>query len=809
MVKLCLLLSVVTAILLVGSRPSQPRHLPAKEVDVVAIRNSKYAHDAYARGEFKLAAARYRQGYESALSRGARDSGLSCLNNAAGAELAAADYRAALQTFLSARRLAEQLGNRPVQAVIWLNLSSLYLALRNDSEAEQAALRASQVVHSLSEFPYRAEITAQLASFRVRDGDYKKGLLLFEDAIDQAADAGNLSLRATLNERAGLILLERGAYVEAEPYINEAFRLRVLSHDRNRRSSYVSASRLKLAQGYVSLASALIDQASALPIGDARPAMWLEYYQLGQVRIAQKNLPQARTAFAQALEAADAWHAGAALSDQARMASDIGTHELMQAYVEADVDSGPAHFADAFLAAERDRAAGLRRVTQAVRRSAANTAEFEQILDKLREAQTARLSENGAQQKLQVEELRARLSELEARSYLALGIDANITERTASLNTLRNIQDRIRPEEALLSFYRGTKETFLWAVTNSHFEFHRLPDGGVLAALAARLAASVEGNAADRETLSRDLYRKLFGQLSQAVQKQERWIVTADDALFAIPFPALIAEKKITTKSGGDPVYLVELHSVERIPSAWMLTRGGARVRQGVFVGIGDGIYNRADPRWHGAGWHGAGDRSVPLELARLAASGPEVVACGRQWADRAPTVFLIGARATRREVQMAVSQRPAVLHFAAHVLYPEGRRDEAVIDLGLNRRGQAELLTREDVANLDTPGSIVVMSGCSSGAAGAVAGAGILGLSRAWMMAGASTVVGSLWPTADDSGRLFQRFYAHLRASIQRGPVERAAADALQAAQLDMVRSGTWRSEPRYWSAFYMMGKD
>jgi CHAT domain-containing protein len=804
MLKLCVLLSLVAAILLVGSRPSQPCHIPAKEVDVVAIRNSKYAAEAYARGEFKLAAARFYQGYESALSRGARDAGLTCLNNAAGSELAAADYRAALQTFLSARRLAEQLGNRPVQAVIWLNLSSLYLTLRNDSEAEQAALRASQLVHSLSEFRYKAEISAQLASFRVRDGDYKEGLRLFEVAIDQAADAGNLSLRATLNERAGLMLLERGAYTEAEPYINEAFRLRVLSHDRNLRSSYVSASRLKLAQGYVSLASALIDQASRLPNGDAGTAMWLEFYQRGQVRIAQNNLPQARAAFAQALQAAEAWHAGAAFSDQARMASDIGTHELTQAYVEASVASGPIHFADAFLAAERDRAAGLRHVTQVVRRSAANTVEFNQTLGRLREAQTARLTKSGTQQKGQVEELRAQLSELEARSYLALGVDANITERTGSSNTLRNIQDRIRPEEALLSFYRGTKETFLWAMTNHHFEFHRLPDGGVLAALAARLATSVEGNAADRQTLSEDLYRRLFGQLSQTVQKHARWIVTADDALFGIPFPALIA-----AKNGARPVYLVELHSVERIPSAWMLSRGGTSIRQGVFVGIGDGIYNRADPRWRGAGWQGPGNRSAPLQLARLAASGPEVEACGRQWAGRARTVFLVGARATRREVQMAVSQKPAVLHFAAHVLYPEGRRDEAVIDLGLNRRGQAELLTREDVANLDLPGSIVVMSGCSSGAAGAVAGAGILGLSRAWMMAGASTVVGSLWPTADDSGRLFQRFYAHLRASIQRGPVERAAADALQAAQIEMVRSGTWRSEPRYWSAFYMMGKD
>ena len=806
MVKLCPLLPFVAALSLVGSRSSPPRHVPAKEVDVTAIRDFKRASDAYARGEFRLAAELYHKGHRSAIARGAPDSGLACLSNAAGAEFAAYQYPAALESFIAARRLAEQLGNKSMEGVIWLNVSSLYLTLRNESAAEQAALSASRVVRGLPKFPYNAEISALLGSFRLRSGDFKSGLRLFDSAIGLAADRGNETLRATLNERAGATMLELGADSEAERYITEAFRLRILSHDRNLRSSYYSASRLKLAQGSVALASALIDRASSFPPGEAGPALWQEDYQRGLVRVAQNNLPKARAAFSQALEAADAWHTGAAFSDQARMASGVGTHELTRAFVESSVASGPAYFGSAFLAAERDRAAGLRQVTQAVRRSAADTAEFNQILGRLREAQIALLIKGGTQQRRQVEGLQAQLNELETQSYLALGVHANITERTSASNTLRNIQSRIRPGEALLSFFLGTKETFLWAVTNRHFEFHRLPDGRALADLAARVTTSVEENRTDRLRLSRDLYRDLFGQLSPAVQQQERWIVTADDALFGIPFPALIAgEKAPATQAGHRPLYLVELHSIERIPSAWMLSRGGTSVQDGVFVGIGDGIYNRADPRWSGP----QNNASVPLQLARLAASGPEVEACGRQWAEKSSTVILIGAHASRGELQMAVKRRPAVLHFAAHFLYPEGRRDEAVIDLGLNRRGQAELLTREDVANLDAPGSLVVMSGCSSGAAGAVAGAGILGLSRAWLMAGASTVVGSLWPTPDDSGKLFQRFYAHLRASIQRGPVQRAAADALRAAQIDMVRSATWRSEPRYWSAFYMMGKD
>jgi CHAT domain-containing protein len=463
------------------------------------------------------------------------------------------------------------------------------------------------------------------------------------------------------------------------------------------------------------------------------------------------------------------------------------------------VRSGNEYLAQAFLAAERDRAAGLRQSTQSLRRSSGMTAEFNRTLGSLRRAQTALLTADSTQHRRQVVGIRAELSELEARNYLVPGSHTNITERTSSSNTLRNIQGRLRPGEALLSFYRGTKDTYLWAVTDGHFEFHRLAAPDVLALLAARVATAVQTNTHDRETLSTRLYQDLFGQLSPAVQRQSRWVVTADDALFQIPLPALIA-----ARSNGRPAYLVELHSVERIPSAWMLSRGGAKIPPGIFLGVGDGIYNRADPRWKGAP-----KRGVPLQLARLAASGQEVEACGRQWAGRAPALILNGVRASREEVQVAVRERPAVLHFAAHFLYPGERRDEAVIHLGLNRRGQAELLTREDVANLDVSGSVVVMSGCSSAAAGAVAGAGILGLSRAWLMAGASAVVGSLWPTPDDSGQLFQRFYAHLHAGLESGPTVRTATDALQSAQIEMVNSASWRSEPRYWSAFYLMGKE
>ena len=80
------------------------------------------------------------------------------------------------------------------------------------------------------------------------------------------------------------------------------------------------------------------------------------------------------------------------------------------------------------------------------------------------------------------------------------------------------------------------------------------------------------------------------------------------------------------------------------------------------------------------------------------------------------------------------------------------------------------------------------------------------MGLTRAWLLAGARGVVGSRWPVPDDTGELFGAFYAALPTALA-APAELSAA--LQRAQLQMLRSNTWRSDPKYWGAFYLLAKE
>jgi CHAT domain-containing protein len=260
---------------------------------------------------------------------------------------------------------------------------------------------------------------------------------------------------------------------------------------------------------------------------------------------------------------------------------------------------------------------------------------------------------------------------------------------------------------------------------------------------------------------------------------------------------------------------LVERHETLRIPTALALLGTPAPAAGGPFLAVGDGIYNTADNRWtapHSSYLHffssvfGSRSARASMELPRLVSSTYELKNCASAWRAEGDTVFLTGPGLSRAKIVPALLLKPAIIHIAAHVLYPNGKPDEALIHLGLGAKGLAEVLTTKDVSALHADGALVVLSGCSSGAGNSVRGAGVMGLTRAWLLAGARAVVGSRWPVPDDSGDLFRSFYAHLAAS-KNG--RSGLSYALQQAELDMLRSGQWRSDPRYWGAFYLLAKE
>jgi CHAT domain-containing protein len=98
-------------------------------------------------------------------------------------------------------------------------------------------------------------------------------------------------------------------------------------------------------------------------------------------------------------------------------------------------------------------------------------------------------------------------------------------------------------------------------------------------------------------------------------------------------------------------------------------------------------------------------------------------------------------------------------------------------------------------------PGSLVVMNGCRSGSGVVSAGEGLMGLTRAWLRAGASRVLSTYWPTLDDGGALVAEFYRQLTRD------DVSTAEALRRAQASMIAHGDWRADPHYWAAYFLIG--
>ena len=123
-------------------------------------------------------------------------------------------------------------------------------------------------------------------------------------------------------------------------------------------------------------------------------------------------------------------------------------------------------------------------------------------------------------------------------------------------------------------------------------------------------------------------------------------------------------------------------------------------------------------------------------------------------------------------------------------------------------------ILTALEVAELDLSSvELAVLSACETGLGEVAGGEGLLGLQRAFQVAGAHSVIASLWKVDDERTRaLMTRFYENLWRKNQ------SPAQALREAQLSMLRGDQGRGglkredgpsserlPPYYWAAFVL----
>jgi CHAT domain-containing protein len=242
-----------------------------------------------------------------------------------------------------------------------------------------------------------------------------------------------------------------------------------------------------------------------------------------------------------------------------------------------------------------------------------------------------------------------------------------------------------------------------------------------------------------------------------------------------------------------------------------------------------------------------------PTRFGNLPGSLGEVNEISQIWPRSGTSVVTVlsGATASETAVKKSLAGR-RVLHFATHGFFisdecpsdgslsaasargasaskggvarssaaarfaEEGRENPLLLSglalAGANRRGAARLdeddgiLTAEEVAGLNLNGvEWAVLSACDTGLGEIRAGEGVFGLRRAFQVAGARTIIMSLWPVDDQATRAWMR--ALYEARFRRGLSTADAVHAASVAVLSERRANKQSTLPVYWAAFVAAG--
>ena len=401
----------------------------------------------------------------------------------------------------------------------------------------------------------------------------------------------------------------------------------------------------------------------------------------------------------------------------------------------------------------------------------------------------------------------------------------------AQPQSLAEVQQKVLDEgTVLLEYSLGSDASYLWAVTSSSVFVYKLPPRATVDKLATDLRAQLIPSKLQRRIVGIDvaanpqrglglgvdsapenvseflaasiaLYQAAV-EPAASVVGEKRLLIVADGALNYVPFEAMVKSAEGTDYASLG--YLVKTNEIVYAPSASVIAairQQGNKATGKSFLLVADPVFNSSDPRAKGATTasaeataeaRGLGLESAVedvtgesaqssstaqgLQLARLAGTRAEAEQIGQLVKKSGGQSDLwLDLKASEDDVKSHDIQNYRVIHFATHGLLNADRPQFTGLVLSLvGNKNNDGFLRTDEVFNLKLGAPLVMLSACETGLGKEKRGEGVMGLTRAFMYAGAPTVGVSLWSVADKStAELMTDFYRRLLGSSgdHRGP--------------------------------------
>ncbi len=773
-----------------NSAASSIPHINSAGAALIRAQNA-VARQEYDRGNYRQARALLLHSASLAQKSGDLRSVALSLNGAGASALARLDYRDALADFLNARAAAQASQQFVPLAMTMNNLASLYLQMGNPVAAASIAKEALAGPAVRADPAIRSKLRFQLASALADQKRFGEAEDIYHLAINELEDQGDLDTESRILASLGSAALEANRVDTAEAALSEALMLVRVHRLTGSANVLRGLAEVKDRQGDPRTAQSLF--ASAIEAPQSLTPRWTLYADRGTFRLEHSDLSGALSDFREANRLATLMRADIVPADQDRISLESGLSQVGAGLVEAGnrlarQTSDRALLRETFDAAEQDRSWSLRALLPASNDWRARLpASYWDLLAKYQSSERELLSQASPELQGKATSLQLKLQEIEASA--ASGRQAE--QARSALEHVRSVLDE---ESVLFSFAVTQYGSWAWAIDRTGVNVYSIPSRGELKTRVAEFTLATRAGDERAAAMGNRLYQDLFGSAGAAHLAHKRWLLELDGPLFDLPFAALVTN--IAGTRNGAPAYLIERAALESIPDALMLERKTPAAGGG-FLGIGDPVYNAADTRYHGS------EKKQDIVLSRLPATAMELQACSRSWGARRARI-LTGTDANLANVRAALDAHPAVIHFATHVVTAPGDHASGLIALSLDPSGAMGLMGPTEIVAHPISAGLVVLNGCHSGQGEALPGAGLMGLTRAWIGAGARSVLATGWDIPDEAGKnLMVEFYRASRAQPGRGP-----AFALQQAQLAAIKQST-KSTAAVWAAYFLLGRE
>ena len=377
--------------------------------------------------------------------------------------------------------------------------------------------------------------------------------------------------------------------------------------------------------------------------------------------------------------------------------------------------------------------------------------------------------------------------------------------------TINEIQEELDEQTALIEYVITPYNYYQFTITQSYLELKtkRLDEEDILPHVSGIRNGIIFQDDAVLLESSRFLYKKLIPKLDETITNL---VFIPDKELSLIPFEVLTSKKVKKKEFGQRSLYpfLLNSYNISYSFSVSLWHFKKTSVPQSLafqaFAPVFSDNHQIKEEATRSILTENDGLRGLAKDgsyIVPLPGTKTEVEEISQIFQETGLEYSLFtDAKATEKQFKSLEFKMNDILHLASHGLVNVYDPEKSGILFSQQDPEEDGMFYVSEIIGKEIHPYLVTLSACETSVGKVIRGEGVIGISRAFMIAGATNVIASLWQVSDAStSRLMTQFYRYL--IVDRLPV----SDALKKAKLDLIMDPKYAA-PFYWSPFILVGQ-